>query len=47
MAIPVTSVISSNQTDIALQACIDGLGPGMFFSYQVMAVTDRHIGATS
>ncbi len=45
VAIPVTSVISSNQTDSALQACIDGLGPGMFFSYQVTAVTDRHIGA--
>ena len=46
MAIPVTSESSSNQTDRALQACIDGLGPGMFFSYQVMAVTDRHIGAS-
>ena len=35
VAIPVTSVISCNQIDGALQACIDGLGPGMFFSYQV------------
>ena len=37
MAIPVTSVISCNQIDSALQACIDGLGLGMFFSYQVVS----------
>jgi DNA-binding transcriptional LysR family regulator len=35
VAIPITSVISCNQIDSALQACIDGLGLGMFFSYQV------------
>jgi len=37
VTIPVTSVISSNQIDSALQACIDGLGLGMFFSYQVVS----------
>jgi len=35
VAIPITSVLSCNQIDSALQACIDGLGLGMFFSYQV------------
>ena len=35
VAIPITSVVSCNQIDSALQACIDGLGLGMFFSYQV------------
>jgi len=35
VAIPITSVISCNQIDSALQACLDGLGLGMFFSYQV------------
>ena len=35
VAIPIASVISCNQIDSALQACIDGLGLGMFFSYQV------------
>jgi DNA-binding transcriptional LysR family regulator len=33
--IPITSVISCNQIDSALDACINGLGLGMFFSYQV------------
>lgn len=37
VAIPVTSVISCNQIDGALQACIDGLGLGMFFSYQIVS----------
>jgi DNA-binding transcriptional LysR family regulator len=37
VAIPIASVISSNQVDSALQACIDGLGLGMFFSYQVVS----------
>ena len=35
VAIPITSVLSCNQIDSALQACLDGLGLGMFFSYQV------------
>jgi DNA-binding transcriptional LysR family regulator len=42
VAIPIASVISSNQVDSALQACIDGLGLGMFFSYQV--ATHRKAG---
>lgn len=37
VAIPVTSVISCNQIDGALQACIEGLGLGMFFSYQIVS----------
>jgi DNA-binding transcriptional LysR family regulator len=36
VAIPITSVISCNQVDSAVDACIDGLGLGMFFSYQVV-----------
>lgn len=35
VAIPVTSVISCNEIDSALQACREGLGLGRFFSYQV------------
>jgi len=42
VAIPITSVVSCNQIDSALDACIDGLGLGMFFSYQVM--THRKAG---
>ena len=37
LAIPITSVISSNQIDSALDACINGLGLGMFLSYQVVS----------
>lgn len=37
VTIPITSVVSCNQIDSALDACIDGLGLGMFFSYQVVA----------
>ena len=37
VAIPITSVISCNELDSALQACLDGLGLGMFFSYQVVS----------
>jgi DNA-binding transcriptional LysR family regulator len=36
LIIPITSVISCNQIDSALDACINGLGLGMFFSYQVV-----------
>jgi DNA-binding transcriptional LysR family regulator len=36
VTIPITSVISCNQIDGALDACINGLGLGMFFSYQVV-----------
>jgi len=34
--IPITSVICCNHIDSALDACINGLGLGMFFSYQVV-----------
>jgi DNA-binding transcriptional LysR family regulator len=37
VTIPIASVITCNQIDSALQACIDGLGLGMFFSYQVVS----------
>ena len=36
MTVPIASVISCNQIDSAVEACIDGLGLGMFFSYQVV-----------
>lgn len=32
---PITSAMTCNQIDSAIEACIAGLGPGMFFSYQV------------
>lgn len=35
LAIPVTRVMSCNQVDAALDACAQGLGLGMFLSYQV------------
>ena len=34
-SIPITSTISCNDIDSSLNACIDGLGLGMFLSYQV------------
>jgi DNA-binding transcriptional LysR family regulator len=33
--VPVRCVLSCNQVDAAIQACLDGLGIGMFLSYQV------------
>jgi DNA-binding transcriptional LysR family regulator len=35
VTIPITSVVSCNQIDSALDACENGLGLGMFLSYQV------------
>lgn len=35
LAIPVTRAMSCNQVDAALEACAQGLGLGMFLSYQV------------
>jgi DNA-binding transcriptional LysR family regulator len=35
MAVPITSVVTCNDIDSALNACIDGLGLGMFLSYMV------------
>ena len=36
VTIPITSVISCNDIDSALDACVNGLGLGMFFSYQTV-----------
>ena len=35
LVVPITSVITSNDFDSCLSACADGLGLGMFLSYQV------------
>lgn len=35
MAVPTTSVVTCNEIDSALDACVDGLGVGMFLSYMV------------
>ena len=35
MSIPITSIITSNEIDSAVNACVDGLGLGMFLSYMV------------
>ncbi len=35
VSIPVASRVSCNEIDSSLSACIDGLGIGMFLSYQV------------
>lgn len=34
LAVPVVAAVSSNQVDAALDACVEGLGLGMFLSYQ-------------
>jgi DNA-binding transcriptional LysR family regulator len=35
LTVPITSVVTSNEIDGAVNACIDGLGLGMFLSYMV------------
>ncbi len=35
VSVPINSMISCNEIDSSLNACIDGLGLGMFLSYQV------------
>jgi DNA-binding transcriptional LysR family regulator len=35
VAIPITSIITSNEIDSAVDACVDGLGLGVFLSYMV------------
>jgi DNA-binding transcriptional LysR family regulator len=35
VAVPITSVVTCNEIDIAVSACVDGLGLGMFLSYMV------------
>lgn len=42
MAIPVNAVVTCNDIDSALSACVQGIGLGMFLSYQVAA--DRKAG---
>jgi DNA-binding transcriptional LysR family regulator len=39
--IPVPVVLSSNQVDAALEACLHGIGIGQFLCYQVQALIDR------
>lgn len=39
VTVPISSVISCNQIDSAVDACVNGLGLGMFISYQVVAHT--------
>lgn len=31
--VPITSVVTSNDIDVAVEACANGLGLGMFLSY--------------
>jgi DNA-binding transcriptional LysR family regulator len=33
--VPINSVVTSNDIDSAVNACVDGLGLGMFLSYMV------------
>jgi DNA-binding transcriptional LysR family regulator len=35
LVVPITSVVTCNEIDSAMSACIDGLGLGMFLSYMV------------
>jgi DNA-binding transcriptional LysR family regulator len=41
VAIPIVSRISCNEIDSSLSACVDGLGLGMFLSYQVGPLRKR------
>ena len=44
VAVAVATRIATNQVDAAIAACIDGLGPAMFLSYQVAAaVAERKL----
>jgi DNA-binding transcriptional LysR family regulator len=44
VTIPITSVITCNEIDSAVKACIDGLGLGMFLSYMVAPYwNDGHV----
>ena len=42
MSIPIASIMTSNEIDSAVSACIDGLGLGLFLSY--MVATNRKDG---
>jgi DNA-binding transcriptional LysR family regulator len=39
--VPITPTLASNQIDVALEACVSGLGIGQFLQYQVQAALDR------
>jgi DNA-binding transcriptional LysR family regulator len=39
--VPVTAALATNQIDVALDACLAGLGVGQFLCYQVQAALDR------
>jgi DNA-binding transcriptional LysR family regulator len=39
--VPVAPALATNQIDVALDACLTGLGVGQFLSYQVQAALDR------
>jgi DNA-binding transcriptional LysR family regulator len=41
LAIPVTSIVTCNEIDTAINACIEGLGLGMFLSYMVAPYRKR------
>ena len=44
VAVAVATRFATNQVDAAIAACIDGLGPAMFLSYQVAAaVAERKL----
>ena len=44
VTIPITSVITRNEIDSAVKACIDGLGLGMFLSYMIAPYrNDGHV----
>jgi len=38
--VPVRPVLASNQIDVALDACLQGVGIGQFLGYQVQALLD-------
>ena len=41
MSVPVSSAITCNDIDSAVNACVDGLGLGMFLSYMVASNRKR------
>ena len=43
VSVPITSVLTCNQIDIAIDACANGLGIGSFLSYQVPSDKLRYI----
>jgi DNA-binding transcriptional LysR family regulator len=40
VTIPITAAISCNEIDSSLEACLSGLGMGMFLSYQTAPYRD-------